>query len=324
MNRAVAEEDVDPKVAPRAKRRKPLSETTNLTIRVTRKSVKRAASKENVSTEPVSKRKRHQPLIDTTNHRHDKSSQHFRRITHNKAVAPVRIQRNNTSDADECDCRPTDERPCSPWSYCLNQHTHVECSSCCRAGDKCENQRFRKRIYRKLEVRKTYNDRGFGLFAAEHIESDAFLIEYVGEVINLTEFYRRFNRQEHMYCMSIGRSLFIDGGRMSNEARFLNHSCQPNSEPQRWCVSGVTRIGIFARARIRKVSFAHYNYLPTVNGVNDLLLVIYLFVFRKGQEITIDYDWCKIPGVDGMALTACSCGSKNCSGIIGVKCRELR
>ena len=33
----------------------------------------------------------------------------------------------------------------------------------------------------------------------------------------------------------------------SNYARFINHSCKPNAELQRWSVAGFTRIGIFAK-----------------------------------------------------------------------------
>lgn len=38
----------------------------------------------------------------------------------------------------------------------------------------------------------------------------------------------------------------IDAGPKGNEARFMNHSCQPNCETQKWTVSGDTRVGLFA------------------------------------------------------------------------------
>lgn len=38
----------------------------------------------------------------------------------------------------------------------------------------------------------------------------------------------------------------IDAGPKGNEARFMNHCCQPNCETQKWTVSGDTRVGLFA------------------------------------------------------------------------------
>jgi len=38
----------------------------------------------------------------------------------------------------------------------------------------------------------------------------------------------------------------IDAGPKGNYSRFMNHSCQPNCETQKWNVSGDIRIGLFA------------------------------------------------------------------------------
>lgn len=38
----------------------------------------------------------------------------------------------------------------------------------------------------------------------------------------------------------------IDAGPKGNQARFMNHSCQPNCETQKWTVNGDTRVGLFA------------------------------------------------------------------------------
>jgi len=42
-------------------------------------------------------------------------------------------------------------------------------------------------------------------------------------------------------CCSI-----IDAGPKGNYSRFMNHSCQPNCETQKWNVNGDIRVGLFA------------------------------------------------------------------------------
>ena len=44
----------------------------------------------------------------------------------------------------------------------------------------------------------------------------------------------------------------IDAGPKGNQARFMNHCCQPNCETQKWTVNGDTRVGLFAIQDIPK------------------------------------------------------------------------
>lgn len=37
----------------------------------------------------------------------------------------------------------------------------------------------------------------------------------------------------------------IDAGPKGNSSRFINHSCSPNCETQKWTVNGDVRIGLF-------------------------------------------------------------------------------
>ena len=65
-----------------------------------------------------------------------------------------------------------------------------------------------------------------------------FITEYVGEVVSEQEFRRRMTEQycneRHHYCVHLDGGIVIDGYRMGNISRFINHSCQPNSEMQKW------------------------------------------------------------------------------------------
>ena len=38
----------------------------------------------------------------------------------------------------------------------------------------------------------------------------------------------------------------IDAGPKGNHTRFMNHSCEPNCETQKWTVCGDIRVGLFA------------------------------------------------------------------------------
>lgn len=42
----------------------------------------------------------------------------------------------------------------------------------------------------------------------------------------------------------------IDAGPKGNLSRFMNHSCQPNCETQKWTVNGDVRVGLFALENI--------------------------------------------------------------------------
>ena len=68
----------------------------------------------------------------------------------------------------------------------------------------------------------------------------SFIIEYCGEVIGELEFHQRMSHEyaneQHDYCLKVDDDIVIDGHRMSNLSRFVNHSCQPNCEMQKWLV----------------------------------------------------------------------------------------
>lgn len=182
----------------------------------------------------------------------------YKRIKFNKPIPPVRFEDCSEISDNECSCTVDDEHPCSETSNCINYSTYFECGSHCKAKEKCENQRFQKLLYANVEVRSVQG-KGFGLFAKERIVSGKFIIEYVGEVINSDEFQRRFQmlqqqKNSNFYFLSIDGTLYIDAGPKGNDARFINHSCEPNVDPQKWTVNGITRIGFFANSDIPAVS----------------------------------------------------------------------
>lgn len=56
--------------------------------------------------------------------------------------------------------------------------------------------------------------------------------------------------QKHKYVMDLGEGEVIDASRKGTILRFVNHSCGPNAETQKWAVQGRRRIGLFAKEEI--------------------------------------------------------------------------
>ncbi|XP_072742507.1 histone-lysine N-methyltransferase NSD2 isoform X2 [Anoplolepis gracilipes] len=193
-----------------------------------------------------------------------------------------------------CECDPNGDNPCAPGTDCLNRILLVECSSgICPAGNKCMNQSFVRRQYPAMEPFHTMG-RGWGLKTLEDIKAGQFVIEYVGEVIDEAEYKRRLHRKkelknENFYFLTIDNNRTIDAEPKGNLSRFMNHSCAPNCETQKWTVNGDTRIGLFA--------------------LRDI---------ESGEELTFNYNLAS----DGETRKACLCGASNCSGFIGLKAQK--
>jgi SET domain-containing protein len=75
---------------------------------------------------------------------------------------------------------------------------------------------------------------GKGVFARRKISAGTCVIEYEGERISWTEAQRRAAKSggpvNHTFFFSLHDGRVIDGGSGGNEARFVNHACEPNCE----------------------------------------------------------------------------------------------
>ncbi|XP_056233382.1 histone-lysine N-methyltransferase NSD3 isoform X6 [Seriola aureovittata] len=215
----------------------------------------------------------------------------YKFIKSNKPVGKVQVHVADLSEIPRCNCRPTDEHPCSLDSQCLNRMLQYECHpQVCPAGDNCENQCFSKRLYAETEVIKT-DGRGWGLRTNQALRKGDLVTEYVGEVIDSEECQQRIKRahENHVtnfYMLTLTKDRVIDAGPKGNSSRFMNHSCSPNCETQKWTVNGDVRIGLFALCDI-----------------------------ESGTELTFNYNLHCV----GNRRTSCHCGSDNCSGFLGVQ-----
>uniref|UniRef100_T1J8Q7 Histone-lysine N-methyltransferase n=1 Tax=Strigamia maritima TaxID=126957 RepID=T1J8Q7_STRMM len=189
----------------------------------------------------------------------------FKIIKTNKPVGKVQALTCDPLEGTQCECNPTSENPCSSDSDCLNRMVMFECNAAvCPAGEKCCNQRFQKRQYAETVPFKTTN-RGWGLKASKDIPKGHFVIEYVGELIDEDECKERMKKMHEMdktdyYFLTLDKDRIIDAGQKGNLARYMNHSCQPNCETQKWTVNGDTRVGLFAVCDIPSGTELTFNY----------------------------------------------------------------
>ncbi|KAJ3239070.1 histone methyltransferase set2 [Chytriomyces hyalinus] len=190
-----------------------------------------------------------------------------------------------------CKLEPGDDpqMACGETSDCINRALFLECSADdCPCGYYCQNRRFWNMQYAPMQIIKT-ELKGFGLRALKNIKKGQFVIEYVGEVITQSMFIKRVREYsesgaKHFYFMSIKSDEVIDAYKKGNSARFMNHSCVPNCELQKWVVGSQIRMGFFA--------------------VMDV---------AEGEELTFDYKFERY----GAEPQICYCGHSACKGIIG-------
>ncbi|XP_006893096.1 PREDICTED: LOW QUALITY PROTEIN: histone-lysine N-methyltransferase SETD2 [Elephantulus edwardii] len=193
----------------------------------------------------------------------------------------------------QCECTPLskDERAQGEIACgedCLNRLLMIECSSRCPNGDYCSNRRFQRKQHADVEVILT-EKKGWGLRAARDLPSNTFVLEYCGEVLDHKEFKARVkeyarNKNIHYYFMALKNDEIIDATQKGNCSRFMNHSCEPNCETQKWTVNGQLRVGFFTTKLV-----------------------------PSGAELTFDYQFQRY----GKEAQKCFCGSANCRGYLG-------
>ncbi|XP_031428465.1 histone-lysine N-methyltransferase, H3 lysine-36 specific isoform X3 [Clupea harengus] len=223
--------------------------------------------------------------------RNDKKPPPYRHIKVNRPIGKVQIIVADLSEVPRCNCKASDENPCGIDSECINRMLLYECHpQVCPAGQRCQNQSFAKRQYSPVEIFRTLT-RGWGLRCCSDAKKGAFVSEYVGEVIDEEECRARIKHAQendicNFYMLTLDKDRLIDAGPKGNEARFMNHCCQPNCETQKWTVNGDTRVGLFA--------------------LKDV---------TAGTELTFNYNLECL----GNGKTVCKCGASNCSGFLGVR-----
>lgn len=129
---------------------------------------------------------------------------------------------------------------------------------------------------------------GRGVYATKKIAKGTQIIEYLGEYIDKEESERRaWEQVAHaegtgdaaVYIFTLDEKWDIDGNVPWNDARLINHSCDPNCEA--W-----------------------------IEG--DEIYIYSLRAIKAGEELTFDYGF----DVDCYKDHPCRCGAANCVGYI--------
>jgi SET domain-containing protein len=128
---------------------------------------------------------------------------------------------------------------------------------------------------------------GKGAFALRRIKRGTRVAEYLGERITHGEADRRYEdcdvNDNHTFLFVVDKRTVIDADVDGNDARFLNHACDPN------CESEIEERRVF------------------IDAIKDI---------APGEELNYDYQIGREKGDPANVdeIYACSCGSPKCRG----------
>ncbi len=141
-----------------------------------------------------------------------------------------------------------------------------------------------------IEVR-TSRIQGRGVYATRVIPKGTWIIQYTGERITNDEADRRYDDEamdrHHTFLFVLDERTCIDAAVGGNDARFINHSCEPNCEAV--YAEEEQEIWIVAKRRL-----------------------------AAGEELTYDYGYVADAEDEEEArrLYPCHCGQPSCRGTI--------
>ena len=211
----------------------------------------------------------------------------YRNTKNNRRIKKRKCNNYDKNMKMKCECKNDVTPACG--ETCLNRLANIECGSDCPCGEFCTNKNFESKNYVSFQPFKS-QEKGYGLKTTHNIKAKTFIIEYVGEVIGIKKYNKRNKRYfkkalKHSYFMSLPNDLFIDATKKGNISRFLNHSCDPNCQAQKWIVNGELRIGIFS--------------------IRDI---------NANEELTFNYNYKNFD----KQQQKCFCGCNSCRGYLGV------
>ncbi|KAI6171532.1 Histone-lysine N-methyltransferase [Aphelenchoides bicaudatus] len=189
--------------------------------------------------------------------RHSKNKNDFVKIRSNVLIdVLVRFP-----DAEPCSC--TVSNACVTRN-CSHRANFEECTQAtCEWHDQCQNRRMgNNEAIHQLQIFDTEKC-GRGVRSATEIHSGQFICEFVGEVVKHQNYQlRTLLRSEDMprFGIHLTNNFVVDATQKGSIARFINHSCDPNCEMQRWTVNGYYRLGIFAKKQIKEGEELTYDY----------------------------------------------------------------
>ncbi len=128
---------------------------------------------------------------------------------------------------------------------------------------------------------------GYGVFALRTIRKGTRVIEYTGERISHpvadTRYEDKDPNDNHTFLFTVDKRTVIDGGVEGNEARFINHGCDPN------CESATVKRRVYISA------------IKTIQPGEELA---YDYSIQRDADDEADVD----------EVFACRCGAAGCRG----------
>ena len=131
---------------------------------------------------------------------------------------------------------------------------------------------------------------GRGAFATRPIKKGERIVEYKGERIDNKQADLRYpipkpGEHHHTFLFELDDDTCVDASVGGNSARFINHSCDPNCEPE------------IENGRI---------YIDAIRNI------------KPGEELLYDYNYIldEPHSPANKKLYPCACGAKNCRGTI--------
>ncbi|HLN50409.1 MAG TPA: SET domain-containing protein-lysine N-methyltransferase [Steroidobacteraceae bacterium] len=128
---------------------------------------------------------------------------------------------------------------------------------------------------------------GYGVFALRRIRKGTSVVEYLGERISHMESDARYAgkglQDNHTFLFTVDAKTVIDAGVNGNEARYINHACDPNCQSVR---------------EARRI------FIESIRTI------------QCGEELAYDYQIERDPddARDVDEVFACRCGGHNCRG----------
>jgi SET domain-containing protein len=150
-------------------------------------------------------------------------------------------------------------------------------------------------VNERVELRRSAIH-GLGGFARRDIPKGTRILEYTGEKISNAEADRRYDddrmQRHHTFLFVLNSRTCVDAAFDGNEARFLNHSCDPNCE------------AVIERGRI---------WIEALRSI------------PAGTELLYDYQYEDDPDYteEDLRFYVCRCGAPNCRGTIVKTRRKL-
>ena len=190
-------------------------------------------------------------------------------IDRNIYVAPAKAEIDKQVSMGMCNCIFEPGRDKCVSGTCENMAMKVECSI--RCGENCGNRRLQRGTTAKTRVIKA-GKKGLGLVAKVDIKAGEMIGEYCGEVIDKAEFQRRvklYHEETHFYFMQLSKEHTIDASRRSGITRYINHSCSPNCDTEKWTVCREKRIAIVANCEIKAGEELTFNYSASALSLKD-------------------------------------------------------